>query len=232
MESSNVHRRIEVKKDDYFPAYVVWELTLKCDQSCAHCGSRAGRARDDELSVTEALEMVAQLKKMRAREVVLIGGEAYLHEGFLDVVRALKAAGIRPTMTTGGRGMTKKLAEDMAEAGVHSVSVSIDGLESQHRSIRLTKDGFARTSDALRLLKEAGIKTAANTNINRVNEGVLEELYEHLLGLGIYAWQVQITVPLGRAADRPQMLLQPYDLLDVVPRLAALKKRAFDDGIF
>ncbi|HWB81798.1 MAG TPA: SPASM domain-containing protein, partial [Nannocystaceae bacterium] len=45
------------------------------------------------------------------------------------------------------------------------------------------------------------------------------------------AWQVQLTAPLGRAADRPELLLQPWDLLDVVPRVAALKQRARADGI-
>jgi MoaA/NifB/PqqE/SkfB family radical SAM enzyme len=38
-------------------------------------------------------------------------------------------------------------------------------------------------------------------------------------------------VPLGRAADRPQLLLQPWEVLDVVPRIARLKQRAFADGI-
>src|SRR5690606_28334711 len=32
-------------------------------------------------------------------------------------------------------------------------------------------------------------------------------------------------------ADRPDMILQPWDLLDLVPRVAALKRRAFADGI-
>jgi radical SAM protein with 4Fe4S-binding SPASM domain len=48
--------------------------------------------------------------------------------------------------------------------------------------------------------------------------------------LGIDAWQVQITAPLGRAADRPAMLLQPWDLIDLVPRIAALKKRAWNEA--
>ena len=30
--------------------YVVWELTLRCDHACTHCGSRAGKDRPDELS--------------------------------------------------------------------------------------------------------------------------------------------------------------------------------------
>ncbi|NVB81718.1 MAG: heme biosynthesis protein, partial [Kofleriaceae bacterium] len=39
----------------------VWEITLACDLACGHCGSRAGRARPDELSTAEALSLVDQL---------------------------------------------------------------------------------------------------------------------------------------------------------------------------
>lgn len=224
-------RRLEIAPGDYFPAYVVWELTLRCDQPCRHCGSRAGAAREDELSVDEALAVVGQLAAMRAREVVLIGGEAYLHPGFLAIIRALKAAGIRPEMTTGGRGITRELADAMAEAGLYSASVSVDGLETAHDLIRKAAGSHRSAVAALGHLRAAGLKIGANTNINRVNAPDLEALYELLLAAGVRSWQVQITVPLGRAADRPAMLLQPYDLLDVVPRLAALKRRAFAAGM-
>jgi radical SAM protein with 4Fe4S-binding SPASM domain len=168
---------------------------------------------------------------MGAREVVLIGGEAYLHDGFLEIVAALAAVGIRPTMTTGGRGLTRDLAGRMRDAGLHTVSVSVDGLERVHDAIRGAPGSFASATAALGHLRAAGLLTAANTHLNRVNRGDLEGLYEYLRAQGILAWQVQITAALGRAADRPQMLLQPYDLLDVVPRVAALKRRAQADGI-
>ena len=42
---------------------------------------------------------------------------------------------------------------------------------------------------------------------------------------------MQLTSPLGRAADRADMLLQPYDLPSLVPRIAKLKERAYADGI-
>lgn len=224
-------RRLNVLSEDFSPAYVVWELTLRCDQPCTHCGSRAGDARPDELSTEEALQVVPQLARMGAREVVLIGGEAYLRPGFLSIVSALRDAGIRPTMTTGGRGVGRALAADMARAGLHSVSVSIDGLEATHDLMRAARGSFRSATAALLHLREAGLLTAANTNVNRLNRGDLEALYEHLRAAGIRAWQVQITAPLGRAADRPDLLLQPYDLLDLLPRIAALKARAFQDGV-
>jgi radical SAM protein with 4Fe4S-binding SPASM domain len=224
-------RRVPIVPGEHWPAYVVWELTLRCDQPCAHCGSRAGGPRKDELRTEEALGVVQKLAERGTREVVLIGGEAYLHEGFLDIVRALHAAGIRATMTTGGRGVTAEMARDMREAGMHGVSVSIDGLPRAHDLIRRAPGSFASATAALRHLREAGLRIMANTHVNRVNQGDLEALYEHLRAEGIVAWQVQITSALGRAADRPEMLLQPYDLLSVMPRIAALKKRAQADRI-
>src|SRR3954465_11560344 len=116
----------------FHPAYVVWELTLRCDQPCTHCGSRAGDARADELSTEKGLGVVTMLATKGAKEVVLIGGEAYLHPGFLRIIAALKAAGVRPVMTTGGRGITPTLANEMASAGLAAASVSIDGLEPTH----------------------------------------------------------------------------------------------------
>ena len=216
---------------DFHPAYVVWELTLRCDQPCTHCGSRAGEARPSELGTEEALGVVRQLAAMRAREVVVIGGEAYLHPGFLAIVRGLADAGIRPVMTTGGRGVDASLARAMKEAGLVRASVSLDGLEAKHDLMRAARGSFASATAALAHLRAAGIETAANTNLNRLNQGDLEALYEHLRDAGIQAWQLQLTTPLGRAADRPEMILQPYDLVALFPRIAALKARAFRDGV-
>ncbi len=225
-----VQRRLPVA-GQYYPAYVVWELTLRCDQPCAHCGSRAGGQRSDELTTAEALALVEQLAQMGTQEVVLIGGEAYLHSGFLEIIQALAQAKIRPTMTTGGRGITAELAAAMAQAGLHSVSVSVDGLQVAHDTIRKAPGSYRSATQALQLLKNAGLAIAANTNVNRVNQADLEALYEYLQKIGIRAWQVQLTVPLGRAADRPQMILQPWELLSLVPRVAALKKRAYQDQV-
>src|SRR3954465_7925481 len=152
-------RRLQVTQDTpLHPAYVVWGLTLACDQPCTHCGSRAGDARPTELSTDAALKIVDQLAAAGAREVVLIGGEAYLHPGFLDIVAALAPpplpgsrapapararAGARPTMTTGGRGVTPALAADMKAAGLYAASVSIDGLERTHDLMRARPGSLA-----------------------------------------------------------------------------------------
>jgi radical SAM protein with 4Fe4S-binding SPASM domain len=214
------------------PFYVVWELTLRCDLRCIHCGSRAADARDRELTTAEAMSVVKQLAELQTFEVALIGGEAYLHEGFFEIARAIVAAGMRVTMTTGGRGITRTLAKEMKAAGFFSVSVSLDGLERTHDQLRASAGSFAAGSEAVRFLRDAGILATCNTNLNRFNQAELEPLYEHVKSLGATGWQVQLTVPLGRAADRPDLILQPWDLLDLIPRIARLKERSLDEDFF
>lgn len=206
--------------------YVVWELTLRCDLACEHCGSRAGRPREAELTTTEALAVVQQLAALETKEVTLIGGEAYLHEGFTTVVRAIADAGIRCTMGTGGRGITPERAKAIAEAGMHSVGVSVDGMRETHDQLRGVKGSFDAALRALRNLHDAGVTVGVNTQINRLNRSQLEQLLEILVEQHARGWQLQLTVPMGRAADHPEWLLQPYDLLELFPRLAALATEA------
>jgi MoaA/NifB/PqqE/SkfB family radical SAM enzyme len=68
-----------VTSEDYLearPVHAVWELTLACDLKCQHCGSRAGKRRDRELSTAESLDVVNQLVRLGTPEVTLIGGGA------------------------------------------------------------------------------------------------------------------------------------------------------------
>jgi radical SAM protein with 4Fe4S-binding SPASM domain len=231
VSDSRDRRRLNVVTSEPHPAYVVWELTLRCDHACTHCGSRAGVARNNELTTDEALRVVGELAAMGAREVALIGGEAYLHEGFLAIVKALRERGIGAALVTGGRGITAELARALADEQLTHASVSVDGLEATHDRMRNLRGSFATAMTALDHLRAAGVPTASNINLNRLNHGDLEALYEVLRARGIGSWQVQLTAPLGRAADRPDLLLQPWELIDVVPRVAALKRRARRDGI-
>ncbi len=213
------------------PTYVVWELTLRCDLACRHCGSRAGRARPEELSTHEALDVVDQLAAMGTREVSLIGGEAYLHEGWFEVARAIHDRGMGFTMVTGGRGITPERARELRRAGADAVGVSIDALESLHDELRGVVGSFRSAIDAIRFLKAEGVRVSVNTQITRQALHQIEPLLEMLFEEGIAAWQVSMTVPMGRAADEPDLLLQPYQVLEVLPLIARIERRARTRGI-
>lgn len=212
-------------------AHVVWELTLACDLACGHCGSRAGKPRSGELTTEEALDVVRQIAEMGTQEVSLIGGEAYLRDDWHVIARAIHDAGMIASMVTGGRGFTKERAALAAAAHIDSVSVSIDGLREAHDLQRGLPGSFDAAVLALRNLREAGVPVSVNSQLNRVSFGDLDGILDLIIDTSGHGWQVAMTVPMGRAAERPEWLFQPDDMLVLFPKLAELAARARASGI-
>jgi Y-X(10)_GDL-associated radical SAM protein len=223
-----------IDRDDrrrFVPVHAVWEITLACDLHCRHCGSRAGRRRPAELSTQGCLEVVDALAELGTREVTLIGGEAYLRRDWLEIIRALVKHGIRVSMQSGGRNFTQRRLDDAVEAGLASLGVSIDGLEATHDGLRGLEGSFARAIDTLRRAKAAGLVTSVNTQICAQTMAELPELLDTVIEVGGTHWQLQLTVAMGNAVDNPELLLQPYQLLKLMPTLAELYRRALDHGV-
>ena len=208
------------------PVYAVWELTLRCDQACRHCGSRAGPSRAEELDEDQVLETATSLIGLGTREVTLIGGEAYLHPQLEDIIRVLHHGGVRVTMQTGARRVDEAMCRRLKQAGLAAIGVSIDGLREVHERLRAVPGGFQACLDALAAAREVGLLATTISQINQENMGQLEELAELFIAQGVRAWQVQLTVPMGRAADQPDWIVQPWMILDIVERLADIQRDA------
>ena len=177
----------------------VWEITLACCYSCRHCGSRAGRARENELNTGECLDVVRQLAELGCRRVNLIGGEVFMRPDWDVIVEALTNSGIKCTIITNGFEFSPTVIERLKEVRIESVAVSIDGNRETHDYLRMP-GSFDRALEAVDRLSEAGIHVSVITTLNSMNIGCLDEMYDVLEGRGIFAWQLQACSPMGNAA--------------------------------
>ena len=87
--------------------------------------------------------MVDQMADLGTLEVTLIGGEAYLREDWTKIAKKVRERGMSCTMTTGGRGLTKERIAEAKDAGIQSISVSVDGFEKTHDALRGVKGSYA-----------------------------------------------------------------------------------------
>jgi Y-X(10)_GDL-associated radical SAM protein len=217
-------------RNSFTPVHVVWEITLACDLKCQHCGSRAGRVRPRELTTDECLDLVRQFARLGTREVTLIGGEAYLRRDWLQIIREISSNGMLCTLQSGGLNLTAERLRQAAEAGLRAAGVSIDGLRDLHDRLRGVPGSFDRAFAALKSARKYGLATSVNTQITSQVIPELPALMDLFIAAGAKNWQVQLTVAMGRAADHPELLLQPYELLDLMPVLAGLYKDGVDRG--
>ncbi len=224
-----VRRKIQPDEvDQAIPIYVVWEVTMKCDQPCAHCGSRAGRAREGELDTAQMLEVAASLARLGTREVVLIGGEAYLRPDCEVIIRALSEHGIQVVLQTGGRAWTEERARRFRDAGLTGVGVSVDGTAQIHDKLRGNLGSFAACMRAIDASRAAGLMVTVTSQINKLNLHVLPEMARAYQARGVVAWQVQLTGPLGRAADHPEWIVDPWQVVPIIDTLAKLQLEAVE----
>ncbi len=184
---------------DYVLRQCVWEITLACPFHCAHCGSGGGEARPDELNTAECLDVAAQLAELGCRRVSLIGGEVFLRPDWREIVAALTSRNVRVCIITNGYRLTTGILRELKLLGTESVAVSVDGPERIHDAFR-RPGSYRRAMDAIVALAAAGIPTSVISTLRADNAPLLEELYDALRPLPIFAWQLQACSPTGGAA--------------------------------
>ena len=69
---------------------LVWEVTLKCNANCIHCGSGAGFKQVDELDTQQAENVCYQINDAGIKNVNLIGGELFLRKDWKQIIKQLR----------------------------------------------------------------------------------------------------------------------------------------------
>lgn len=194
-----------------------WECTLRCNAYCAFCGSRCGEVSSEELTTEEILSAFRDVaEKMDPRQIMInvTGGEPLLRQDLFTVMTECVRMGYSWGMVTNGMLMTPEIVEQLKDAGMKTVSVSLDGLRETHETLRGVKGGFHRAVNALKLLRQADFleHIQVTTVVSRENIGQLDDLYAFLKPLGLTSWRVAMVDPIGRARDHSELLLDKEDL--------------------
>lgn len=189
------------------------ELTLRCNERCIHCGSRCGEHdRVNELSKEQYRKILDDVKRdfgVKQVELDITGGEPLLRRDFFDIMSYANSLGFRWGMTSNATLINDDIAHRLHECGMKTISVSIDGLESTHDSLRGMNGAFSgamRGIDAL--IRHGGFQSIqVTTVVNHRNFSELDELFDILCKIDIDSWRVINIEPIGRALDSPDLML-------------------------
>lgn len=192
----------------YYLRSCLWELTLKCNMHCMHCGSAAGRARKDELTLDECFAVADELSALGCAELGFIGGEIFLYKGWEKIARSASDRGMLVNVMTNGYGIRDEEIRQLQHARVANVGISVDGLEENHNRIRGKKDGFTRIIECFERLNREGISIAVVTSLMEMNFPDLEPLYAIFADAGVEMWQLQLVNPMGNMTGRSDLILR------------------------
>ncbi len=195
-----------------------WELTLRCNMRCKHCGSSCAEAAADELSTAEALDVVNQLAELGVQRTDLLGGEPFMRSDWDIIAKALTSRNIKVSIISNGYFIDHRMARRIADSGVSLVSLSLEGPLEIHDRIRIP-GSYQKCMQAYRYLNEAGIATSCNTTVMTNTLSGLPQLRDALIAHGVQTWQIQPSLPMGRMENLREQILtsdQVQELIDFV----------------
>lgn len=199
----------------YQPITCVWEVTMGCNMRCGHCGSSCAEPLPDELTTEEALNLCDQIAEMGLKWITISGGEPLTRKDITLLIQRLSQKGVSVNIITNGWLLDGSMAEKLKESGIATVAISIDGTREIHDKIR-RKEAFSHAESSFKILKQLGIKTGAVTTITNQNIHILRDLKEELIRMGVNTWQVQLGLPMGNLKERPDWLLEPRRVGDII----------------
>lgn len=192
------------------------ELTLMCNEHCFHCGSNCTSAPRDQLSASEFCRILREVKEdFDIRDIMLCitGGEPLMRPDFFEIMGCANALGYRWGMTSNATLITKEVAHRLADTGMRTISVSIDGLRETHDRLRGFPGGYDLAMAGIRnLIDEQAFRSVqVTTVINHGNIGELDALFRIMDGLDIDSWRVINLEPIGRALKFPDLMCTDDD---------------------
>ncbi len=189
-----------------------WESTLRCNLKCRHCGSDCKTSSlHPDMPFNDFRKVLERIKeKYDSHNIMVIvsGGEPLVREDILKCGREIFNLEFPWGMVSNGRLMSPRMIDGLLEAGIHSLTISLDGFEEHHNWMRGLPDSFSHASRAVEMLaKLPVIKFDVVTCVNNINYDTLEQFKEYLISLGLKSWRLFTVFPVGRAAADQQLQL-------------------------
>ena len=194
--------------------FLFLELTMNCNERCLHCGSSCGDVRSEEIPVQTYFKLLDTVKKDfdPLPMLCVTGGEPLLRKEFFEIMSYAHQLGYKWGMTSNATLITNDTAKKLKDAGMRTISVSIDGLEQTHDSFRRTKGGFAKAIQGIKNLLPYDFSAVQTTSvITKKSIGELDALFALMEELDVDSWRVINLEPIGRALRLDGYMLDTED---------------------
>ena len=212
---------VEGLKREHPLRQLFWECTLRCNMACRHCGSDCLReASVADMALADFVPVLDDVAAHCAPGQVMVntvGGEPLVRGDLMDCGRAIVERGFVWGMVTNGLTLDTAVARELAQAGIGSLSVDVDGTRDDHNWLRNTSTGFDRAMRAVEAVQTIpGLTWDVITCVNSRNIHRLAELKRLLIEAGVRHWRCFTIIPMGRAAADDSLQLSDEQFRDLL----------------
>lgn len=152
------------------PFALLAELTYACPLHCAYCSNPLTMDDyRDELRTGEWQRVLTEAAELGVLQVHFSGGEPLQRHDVVDLVRTASELGLYSNLITSALGLSRRRAEQLREAGLDHVQISIQADEESLSDRIAGTRSFERKKTAARMVKELDWPLTLNAVLHRQN---------------------------------------------------------------
>ena len=155
-------------------------LTNRCNVNCLYCHHDGMVKSKDEMTADELYTICKIAKKIGVRKIRLSGGEPLLKKDIVEIVERIASLDFKDiSMTTNGI-LLGKYAQDLKDAGLDRVNVSLDTLNRETFEFITKKDYLEDAKNGILKAVEVGLyPVKINMVIMKdINQNEIKDMFE------------------------------------------------------
>lgn len=177
--------------NDFFGIEPLLSLSIrttgKCNLHCKNCYASSGTPLKNELAKEEIVDLLFQAKDLGAIRVFFTGGEPFIREDILEILRVAAELKYAVYLSSNGTLISEEKASQLADLKLEVLQISLDGLVQTHDYLRGRKGAFGKAVKTIKLLRRQLRKTklAVAFTLTKDNYRQTQEVFELAAGLGV-----------------------------------------------
>ncbi len=147
----------------------------ECNANCIHCYEKFQSKNESTLNTEEVKNCIDQFYKLGGILVYFCSGEFLMRKDAIELIRYTRQKNLLVSVTSNGILLDKKKIDELKEAGLNHLIVSIDSADANiHDQFRNVAGCFEKAKNALQYARLKGIRTQIWTYVTKTNFNELE----------------------------------------------------------
>ena len=197
----------------FIPLVMSWNITRECNMKCAHCYINATEKKlDNELNTQEAKKLMDQIFQVSRPLLILSGGEPLLRPDVFELIGYGSKKGLKMGLGSNGSLIDDDVARKLKEAGVATVSISLDShIPAQHDEFRGVAGAWEKAVQACKALRKNNVLVQVNTTLTQQNYNQIDDIMSFAESIGVENFHLFFLVPTGRGTKLTDISPEKYE---------------------
>ena len=160
---------------------VVWSTTRTCNLNCVHCYTDSrDKVYSGELTTDEGIALINDLALFSIPSLLFSGGEPLMRRDLLRLIEHAARKNVRPVLSTNGTLIDRQAANDLKNAGIVYVGISLDGIEDVNDKFRGARGAFSRAMNGFENCTAVGQRVGLRLTLTKRNYADLGKIFDFI----------------------------------------------------